>query len=66
MKNDSHKKEYDCVKMQREIRDKLSKRYIKNPDLQRKELEEVKKEFSYLFKNKEKTPSTKLSSTTAL
>ena len=45
-------KKFDSVKMMREIRDKLSKRYAKNPELQAKELKEVRKKHKLAGKRK--------------
>lgn len=39
------KKNFDAVKMMREIREKLSKRYWKNPDLLKKDMEVVRKKY---------------------
>ena len=38
-------KEFDAVKMMREIRDKLSARYIKNPEAQEKDLQEIREKY---------------------
>jgi hypothetical protein len=38
-------KEFDAVKMMREIREKLSIRYWKKPELLKKEMEAVRKEY---------------------
>jgi hypothetical protein len=47
------KKEFDSVKLMRDIRDKLTKRYLENPELESKDLEKVRKK--YHLRNKEKT-----------
>jgi len=39
------KKDFDCVKMMRQIREDLSKRYADKPDLMMKELREARKHF---------------------
>ena len=39
------KKKFDCVKMMREIRDVLGKRYA-NRDVERKELAEIRKKYA--------------------
>jgi hypothetical protein len=39
------KKTFDCVKMMRDIRAKLSKRYYGRPELMMKELRETRAEF---------------------
>jgi hypothetical protein len=44
MKN-KMKKNFDAVKMMREIKEKLSKRYWKNPDLLKKEMEAIRKKY---------------------
>ena len=36
------KKKFDAVKMMRDIRDKLTKRYLENPDLELKDLEKIR------------------------
>lgn len=40
------KKKFDAVKMMRDIRDKLVERYLGNPELQTKELEEIRREYA--------------------
>lgn len=39
------KKEFDAVQLQRDIREKLSKEYEKNPGLRNKRLEEVREKY---------------------
>ena len=39
------KKEFDCVKMMRDIRAELSERYHGHPDLMMKELREAREQF---------------------
>ncbi len=39
------KKKFDAVKMMRDIRDKLSKRYLENPDLEFKDLEIIRRKY---------------------
>jgi len=39
------KKKFDSVKMMREIRDELSERYLKNPNLEKKDLEKIRKKY---------------------
>jgi hypothetical protein len=46
------KKKFDSVKLMREIRDKLTKRYLENPELESTDLEKVRRK--YHLKNKEK------------
>ena len=41
----SPREEFDAVKMMREIRDKLSARYIKNPEAQEKDLQEIREKY---------------------
>ena len=36
------KKKFDAVKMMREIREKLSEKYWKQPDLLKKEMQEIR------------------------
>jgi hypothetical protein len=37
----------DAVKMMREIREKLSMRYWKHPDILKKEMEEIRKKYQF-------------------
>ena len=37
----------DAVKMMREIREKLSERYWKHPDILKKEMEEIRKKYHF-------------------
>ncbi|MBS4028889.1 MAG: hypothetical protein KGZ58_09640 [Ignavibacteriales bacterium] len=39
-------KEFDAVKMMRDIRDKLSKRYSLHPELEQKDLERIRKKYN--------------------
>ena len=52
MKN---KKEFDAVKMMRDIRNKHHEEYEKNPGLREKRLAEIRKKYSNRIKNKELT-----------
>jgi len=38
-------KKFDAVKMMRDIRDKMVRKYLKNPELETEELEEIKKKY---------------------
>lgn len=38
-------KEFDAVRMMREIRDKLSRRYNEDPSAERRELQEIRKKY---------------------
>lgn len=38
---------FDAVKMMREIREKLSERYWKHPDILKKEMEEIRKKYHF-------------------
>lgn len=38
-------KKFDAVEMMREIRDKLSKRYTKDPEAEKKDLEVIRKKY---------------------
>jgi hypothetical protein len=42
---DTMKKECDAVKMMREIRDTLSKKYTEDPEAEKKDLEEIRKKY---------------------
>ena len=46
------KKKFDSVKMMRDIRDRLSEIYIKDPRIEEAELEKIKKKYG--IKSKEK------------
>ena len=39
------KKKFDAVKMMRDIRDKLTKRYLKNPDLEISDLQKIRRKY---------------------
>jgi virulence-associated protein VapD len=39
------KKKFDSVKMMRDIRDKLTKRYLENPQLEISDLQKVRKKY---------------------
>lgn len=39
--------EVDAVKMTREIREKLSEKYWKHPDILKKEMEEIRKKYHF-------------------
>ena len=45
MKNEERKKKFDTVKMMREIRDRLSHKYLGNLDLERKDLEKIRDKY---------------------
>jgi len=45
MKDKSKEKKFDAVKMMREIRDRLSKRYREHPELEERELEAVRRRY---------------------
>jgi len=38
-------KEFDAVRMMREIRDKLSKRYSEDPEAERRDLEAIRRKY---------------------
>jgi hypothetical protein len=38
-------KKFDAVRMMREIRDKLSKRYTEDPEAEKRDLEGIKKKY---------------------
>ena len=46
-------KKFDAVKMMRDIRDKIVEKYGKNPELEIKELEEIRKKYG-IVKTKRK------------
>ncbi len=39
-------KKFDSVKMMREIRDKLSKKYLEHPELEKAELNKIRKKYN--------------------
>jgi len=46
------KKKFDSVKMMRDIRDNLTKRYSENPDLEFQDLEKIREKYKLLQKTK--------------
>ena len=40
-------KKYDAVQMMREIREKLSLKYWKHPEILKKEMEEIRKKYNF-------------------
>ncbi len=48
------KKKFDSVKMMRDIRDKLTKRYLENPELEISDLQKIRRK--YKIKSKTKSP----------
>ena len=44
---------FDSVKMMRDIREKLSEKYWKNPDLLKKEMEEIRKKYDIQLKTQQ-------------
>jgi len=52
MKNNSNNKSFDAVTMMRQIRDKLSKEYLENPDKEEKDLEQIRKKYGIKLKQK--------------
>jgi hypothetical protein len=46
------KKDFDCVKLMRHIREDLSKRYAGKPDLMMKELGEAREHFESLLSHR--------------
>jgi len=50
-------KKFDCVKMMRDIRDKMAERYLKNPELELKELTEIRKKYSIIEAKKKIQPN---------
>jgi len=42
----SEEKDFDAVKMMRDIREKLHKKYLKNPELREKDLERIHKKYN--------------------
>ena len=52
MKSNSEKKGFDGVAMMREIRDKLSKQYLENPEKEEKDLAQIRKKYGIKLKQK--------------
>ncbi len=50
-------KKFDCVKMMRDIRDKMAERYLKNPELELKELIEIRKKYGIIEAKKKIQPN---------
>jgi hypothetical protein len=46
-------KEFDAVKMMRDIRDRLSERWSKYPELEMKDLEEIRKKYNLKVEKKD-------------
>lgn len=42
-------KKFDAVKMMREIREKLSEKYWRHPDILKKEMEAIRKKYNILL-----------------
>ena len=49
------KKEFDAVKMMREIRDNLTKKYADDPEAEERRLQEIRKRYGMKGKKKIKT-----------
>ncbi len=45
-------KKFDAVKMMRDIRDKMTKRYLENPDLEISDLQKVRRKYNINTKGK--------------
>ncbi len=48
---DKSEKKFDAVKMMREIRDKLSQRYLEDPSCQDKDLAQIRKKYGIKSKD---------------
>jgi len=46
------KKNFDSVKLMRSIREKLTKRYLQNPDLETSDLEKIRRKYKLKQKSK--------------
>ncbi|MHA1432188.1 MAG: hypothetical protein ACTSRV_17620 [Candidatus Freyarchaeota archaeon] len=42
-------KKFDAVRMMREIRDKLSKRYARNPEAEKRDLEDIRRKYGSFY-----------------
>jgi len=47
-------KEFDAVKMMRDIRDKLSEKYLKDPEAQKRDLDRINKKYGIKDKEEKK------------
>jgi len=45
-----NKKQFDCVELMRNIRDKHRKKYQRNPELRKKRLQEIRKKYGFTSK----------------
>ncbi|MEO5648351.1 MAG: hypothetical protein ABIR03_00330 [Ginsengibacter sp.] len=54
-------KKFDAVQMMRDIREKLSEKYWKHPDILKKEMEAIQKKYNIKMGNIEKLMDGKLS-----
>ena len=52
-------KKFDCVKMMRDIRDQMAERYLKNPDLELKELAEIRMKYGIIGAKKKIKPTSR-------
>jgi hypothetical protein len=50
-------KKFDCVKMMRDIRGKMVERYLRNPELELKELTEIRKKYGIIEAKKKIQPN---------
>lgn len=50
-------KKFDAVKMMRDIRDKLVEKYLRNPELETRELEEIRKKYGMVEAKRKVHPS---------
>ncbi len=46
MREKKRKKEFDAVQIMREIRNQLSEKYTRDPEIEERELEEIRKKYS--------------------
>jgi len=46
------KKKFDSVKLMRDIRDKMTKRYLDNPELEKADLEKIRRKYHLTKKEK--------------
>ncbi len=58
-------KKFDAVKMMRDIRDKLTKRYLENPDLEKADLQKIRKKYKIKTKAKIKLSKKGLAKSTS-
>lgn len=60
MQANPREKKFDAVKMMREIRDRLSEKYLEMPELEEKDLEAIRREYGIKPEGKSKVSGSNL------